>query len=53
MIVGDDELDAVEAAPAQADKEVLPRGAALSIGHFDGDDLTSPIPTMPIATSAA
>src|SRR5271165_2154675 len=44
MIVGDDELDAVEAAPAQSDKEVLPGGAAFPAGHFDGQDLAAPIP---------
>jgi hypothetical protein len=36
VIVGDDELDAVEAAPAQSEKEVFPGRAALAIGllHF-------------------
>jgi hypothetical protein len=44
VIVGDDELDAVEAAPAQSEKEVLPGRAALAVGHFDGQDLAAPVP---------
>jgi hypothetical protein len=44
VIVGDDELNAVKAAPAQAGEEVLPRGAAFPIGHRDGQDLAAPVP---------
>ena len=44
MIVGDDELDAVEAAAAQTDEEVLPGGGALAVGHVDRQDLATTIP---------
>ncbi len=44
VIVGDDELDAVEAAAAQTDEEVLPGGGALAVGHVDSQDLAAPIP---------
>ena len=44
MIVGDDELDAVQAALAQAEQEVLPGRAAFAVGHFDGQDLAPPVP---------
>ena len=47
MIVGDDELDAMEAAPAQLDEEILPRRAAFAVGHLDGQDLTAPVPIDP------
>ena len=47
VIVGDDELDATEASPAQAEKEVLPGRAALAVGHFDGQDLAAPVPVDP------
>ena len=47
MIVGDDELDAMKAAPAQPDKEILPRGAAFPVGHVDGQDLAAPVPVDP------
>ena len=44
MIVGDDEFDAVEAAPAQSEKEVFPGGAAFPVSHFDRQDLAAPVP---------
>ena len=44
VIVGDDELDAAEAAAAQGEQEVLPGGAALAVGHVDGQDLAPPVP---------
>jgi hypothetical protein len=46
MVVGDHERDAAgEAASAQAQQEVLPGGAALAVGHLDGQD---PAPAVPI-----
>jgi hypothetical protein len=53
VIVGDDELDAVKAAPAQPDKEVLPRRAAFPVGHLDRQDLTAPVQSMPMAIRTA
>jgi len=44
VIVGDDELDAVEAAATQSEKEVLPGGAAFPVGHVDGQDLAAAVP---------
>ena len=44
VIVGDDELDAVQTAPAQAEQEVLPGRAALAVGHLDGEDLAPSVP---------
>src|SRR3984957_5083475 len=35
VIVGDVELDAVEAPPTQAEEEDVPGCAALEVGHFD------------------
>ena len=43
-MVGEDELDALEAAPAQSEKEVFPRGAAFPVSHFDRQDLAAPVP---------
>ncbi len=39
-----DELDAAQAAATQSEQEVLPGGAALAVGHIDGQDLAAPIP---------
>ena len=47
MIVGDDELDAVEGAAAQSEQEVLPGRATFPVGHVDGQDLAVPIPVDP------
>ena len=47
VIVGDDELDAVETAAAQSEQEVLPGGAAFPVGHVDGQDLAAPVPVDP------
>ena len=47
VIVGCDEFDAGEAAPAQTDEEVLPGRAAFAIGHFDRQDLAAPVPVDP------
>ena len=47
MIVGDDELNAVKPAPAQSEQEILPGGAALAVGHVDGQDLAAPVPLDP------
>src|SRR5208282_1622598 len=47
VIVSDDELDAFEPAASQSDKQVLPRGAAFPVGHFDGQDLATPVPVDP------
>jgi Transposase domain (DUF772) len=44
MVVGHDQLDALEAARLQADEEVLPGRAALAIGHLHRQDLAPPIP---------
>ena len=44
MIVGDDELDAIKASPAQAEEEVLPGRAALAVGHLDREDLAATVP---------
>ena len=44
MIVGDDELDAVEAAATQSEKEVLPRRAAFPVGHVDSQNLAASVP---------
>ena len=53
MIVGDDESTPWRPAPAQLDKEVFPGGANFPVGHFDGQDLASPVPVMPMAIRAA
>ena len=44
VVVGDDELDTAEAAPAQSQQEVLPGRAALAVGHVDGQDLAATVP---------
>ena len=44
MIVGEDELDAMHASPAQVEEEVLPGRTALAMGHFDGKDLAASVP---------
>src|SRR5438094_4941304 len=44
MVIGDDQLDAVQAALAQAEQQVLPGGAAFAIGHLDGEDLAPAVP---------
>lgn len=44
VVVGDDELDAVKAAGLEGEEEVLPGGAALAVGHLDGEDLAAAVP---------
>ena len=44
MIIGDDDLDAVQAPPAQVEEEVLPGRAAFPVGHFHRQDLPVPVP---------
>ena len=44
VIVSDDELDAVEAAPAQAEQEVFPGRAAFAAGDVNGQDLAASVP---------
>jgi hypothetical protein len=53
VIVGDDELHTVEAAPAQSEKEVFPGRSALPVGHFDREDLAAPVQSTPMASSIA
>ena len=36
MVVGDDQLDAVQATLAQAEQEIFPRRAALAVRHLNG-----------------
>ncbi len=42
VVVGDDELDAVQAAVPQAREEVFPERLALALGEIDGQDLPAP-----------
>lgn len=44
MVVGDDQLDALEAARLQRDKKILPGRTALAIGHLHCQDLAPPVP---------
>jgi hypothetical protein len=44
MIVGDNGLCAADAAPTQANEDVLPSGAALPIGHLGGEYLAAAVP---------
>ncbi len=44
VVVGDDELDAMEAAGPKREQEVLPGGTALAVGHLDGEDLAAAVP---------
>ena len=44
MIVGDDELDAGEAALAQAQQEVAPARSTLPVGELDTEDLAAAVP---------
>ncbi len=44
MIVGDHELDAVEAAAAQREEKVFPGGAAFPVRHLGGQDLAAAVP---------
>ena len=53
VIVGDDELDAIGAALAQAEKKVLPGRSAFAIGHVDRQDLAAPSQSTPMAISTA
>jgi len=47
VIAGDHELDAMQAALAQAGEEILPGRAALVVGHVDGQDLAAPVRVDP------
>src|SRR5450755_449559 len=44
MIIRYDKFNAMKTTRLHLDKEVLPRGAALPISHFDCQDLTPAIP---------
>lgn len=52
MVVGDDQLDAPQAARLHADEEVLPGQTALAIGHLHSQELAPPVPVDADAQSA-
>ena len=53
MIVGDDELDAVETAPTQAEQEVFPGRAALRLAISTARIWRRPSQSIPMAVSTA
>jgi hypothetical protein len=53
VIVGDHELDAMEAARLEPRKEVPPARPALTIGELDRQDLAAAVPVMLIAIRTA
>ena len=53
VIVGDDELDAIEAALAQAEKKVLPGRSAFAIGMSTARIWRRPSQSTPMAISTA